>query len=63
VEKAVANKKEDEKIFYIKSGVQVSYGEVVNVINAVREKGIDRIGLVADKKKGEGQAPAPAPAT
>jgi biopolymer transport protein TolR len=63
VEKALANKKEDEKIVYIKSGVQVSYGEVVNVINAVREKGIDRIGLVADKKKGEGQAPAPAPAT
>ena len=62
VEKALANKKEDEKIVYIKSGVQVSYGEVVNVINAVREKGIDRIGLVADKKKGEGQAPA-APAT
>ncbi len=62
VEKALANKKEDEKIVYIKSGVQVSYGEVVNVINAVREKGVDRIGLVADKKKGEGQAPAP-PAT
>jgi biopolymer transport protein ExbD len=62
VEKALANKKEDEKIVYIKSGVQVSYGEVVNVINAVREKGVDRIGLVADKKKGEGQ-PAPAPAT
>ncbi|HVS80616.1 MAG TPA: biopolymer transporter ExbD [Pyrinomonadaceae bacterium] len=60
VEKALANKKEDEKIVYIKSGVQVSYGEVVNVINAVREKGVDRIGLVADKKKKEGQAPAPA---
>jgi biopolymer transport protein ExbD len=24
----------------------------VKVINAVREKGIDKIGLVADKKKG-----------
>ena len=64
VEKALANKKEDEKIVYTKSGVQVSYGEVVNVINAVREKGIDRIGLVADKKKGEAQVTAPAaPAT
>ena len=62
VEKALANKKEEEKIVYIKSGVQVSYGEVVNVINAVREKGIDRIGLVADKKKGEPQVTA-APAT
>ena len=51
VEKAFQNKKEEEKIVYIKSGVNVSYGEVVRVINAVREKGIDKIGLVADKKK------------
>jgi biopolymer transport protein ExbD/biopolymer transport protein TolR len=63
VEKAMANKKEDEKIVYIKSGVGVSYGEVVNVINAVREKGIDKIGLVADKKKIAGQAPGAPPAT
>ena len=52
VEKALANKKEEDKIVYIKSGVNVNYGEVVKVINAVRDKGIDRIGLVADKKKG-----------
>ena len=52
VEKALANKKEEDKIVYIKSGVNVNYGEVVKVINAVREKGVDKIGLVADKKKG-----------
>src|SRR5882724_1719561 len=65
VEKALANKKEEDKIVYIKSGVNVSYGEVVKVINAVREKGVDKIGLVADRKKGKGAAPtAPAaPAT
>src|SRR5258708_6846460 len=63
VAKTMENKKEDEKIVYIKSGVGVSYGEVVNVINAVREKGIDKIGLVADKKKEGKQAPAAAPAT
>jgi biopolymer transport protein TolR len=51
VEKALQNKKEEERIVYLKSGVNVSYGEVVRVINAVREKGIDKIGLVADKKK------------
>jgi biopolymer transport protein ExbD/biopolymer transport protein TolR len=62
VEKALANKKEEDKIVYIKSGVEVSYGEVVKVINAVREKGVDKIGLVADKKK-KGGAAAPAPAT
>ena len=62
VEKALANKKEEDKIVYIKSGIEVSYGEVVKVINAVREKGIDKIGLVADKKKTKG-ASAAAPAT
>jgi biopolymer transport protein ExbD/biopolymer transport protein TolR len=60
VEKALANKKEEDKIVYIKSGVEVSYGEVVKVINAVREKGVDKIGLVADKKKKGAAAAAPA---
>ena len=60
VEKALANKKEEDKIVYIKSGVDVSYGEVVKVINAVREKGVDKIGLVADKKKGRAAAAPPA---
>jgi biopolymer transport protein TolR len=59
VEKALQNKKEEDKIVYIKSGVDVSYGEVVKVINAVREKGIDKIGLVADKKKGKAAQAAP----
>ena len=62
VEKALANKKEEDKVVYIKSGIEVSYGEVVKVINAVREKGVDKIGLVADKKKKAGEAP-PTPAT
>jgi biopolymer transport protein ExbD/biopolymer transport protein TolR len=53
----------DRQIVYIKSGVGVSYGTVVNVINEVRKLGVDKIGLVADKKKGKGAAPAaPAPA-
>ena len=58
VEKALATKKEEDKIVYIKSGSNVSYGEVVKVINAVREKGVDKIGLVTDKlKKGATAAP------
>lgn len=44
-------KSEQDKIVYIKSGVGVSYGDVVNVINEVRKLGVDKIGLVADKKK------------
>ncbi|HYJ87767.1 MAG TPA: biopolymer transporter ExbD [Pyrinomonadaceae bacterium] len=62
VEKMLNNiKKEEEKVVYIKSGVAVSYGDVVTVINEVRALGIDKIGLVADKKKGGGAAAAPAP--
>jgi biopolymer transport protein TolR len=53
---------EQDRIVYIKSGVTVSYGDVVTVINEVRKLGVDRIGLVADKKK-KGAADAPAPAT
>ena len=51
-------KNEQDRIVYIKSGVGVSYGEVVNVINEVRKLGVDKIGLVADKKKGGAAAPA-----
>jgi biopolymer transport protein ExbD len=55
-------KNEQDRIVYIKSGVGVSYGDVVNVINEVRKLGVDKIGLVADKKKGGAAAPATAPA-
>ncbi|HKG59301.1 MAG TPA: biopolymer transporter ExbD [Pyrinomonadaceae bacterium] len=44
-------KNEQDRIVYIKSGTGVSYGDVVDVINEVRKLGVDKIGLVADKKK------------
>jgi biopolymer transport protein TolR len=55
-------KNEQDRIVYIKSGVGVSYGDVVTVINEVRKLGVDKIGLVADKKKGGAAAAAAAPA-
>jgi biopolymer transport protein TolR len=64
VDKMLKNKAEADKIVYIKSGVGVNYGSVVEVINLVRKSGVDKIGLVADKKKkGAPAAPAGAPAT
>ena len=51
VDSILKDKKDEDRIVYIKSGVGVSYGDVVNVINEVRKLGVDRIGLVADKKK------------
>ena len=44
-------KNDQDRIVYIKSGVGVTYGDLVNVINEVRKVGVDKIGLVADKKK------------
>jgi biopolymer transport protein ExbD/biopolymer transport protein TolR len=55
-----AIKNEQDHIVYIKSGIKVSYGEVVGIINEVRKLGVDKIGLVADKKKGGGASTAPA---
>ena len=62
ITKAMENKKPEERIVYIKSDVGANYGSVVEVINTVRQAGIDQIGLVADKKKG-GAPAAPAAAT
>lgn len=50
-----------DRIVYIRSDVNTNYGTVVDVINTVRDAGIDQIGLVADKKKGPA-AGAAAPA-
>ena len=51
------DKTAEEKIVYIKSGVDVEYGTVVKAIDTIRKQEIDKIGLVADKKKA---VPAPA---
>jgi biopolymer transport protein ExbD/biopolymer transport protein TolR len=62
VDKLLENIKNDQdRIVYIKSGIGVSYGDVVSVINEVRKLGVDKIGLVADKKKGGGAAAPAAP--
>jgi len=56
-------KNEQDRIVYIKSGIGVPYGDVVNVINEVRKLGVDKIGLVADKKKKGAADATAAPAT
>ncbi len=45
-----------DRIVYIKSGVEVDYGRVVQAIDIIRKQDIDKIGLVADKKKGTGKS-------
>ena len=48
---ALKDKPPDEQVAYIKAGVLVRYGTVVSVMDDMRGAGVDRIGLVADKKK------------
>lgn len=62
VDTMLKNKEDKDRIVYIKSGVNVSYGSVVEVINVIRQQGVDKIGLVADKKKKGAAAAAPPPA-
>jgi biopolymer transport protein TolR len=52
------DKTAEEKIVYIKSGIDVEYGTVVRAIDVIRKQEIDKIGLVADKKKAVPQAAA-----
>lgn len=58
ISKLMENKTPDKRIVYIKSGVEVDYGKVVEAIDTIRRQDIDRIGLVADKKKSDEAAPA-----
>ena len=40
---------EEPQVVYIRGGVGVPYGEVVDIINNIRDAGYDQIGLVADR--------------
>ena len=57
IKSMMKDKSPDKRVVYIKSGVDVDYGTVVKAIDIIRKQDIDKIGLVADKKKG-GEAPA-----
>lgn len=52
INRLMERKTPEEKIVYIKSGIGVSYGDLVEVINIIRKQGVEKIGLVADRKKG-----------
>ena len=56
IQNLMKDKSPDKRIVYIKSGIDVEYGRVVEAIDTIRKQDIDKIGLVADKKKGDGAA-------
>ena len=53
IKRLMENKTPEKRIVYIKSGVDVDYGKVVEAIDTIRKQDIDKIGLVADKKKSD----------
>jgi biopolymer transport protein TolR len=56
IQTMMKDKAPDKRIVYIKSGVEVDYGTVVQAIDVIRKQDIDKIGLVADKMKGGAEA-------
>ena len=56
IKRRMEGKAPEKRIVYIKSSIEVEYGQVVKAIDVIRKQDIDKIGLVADKKKG-GEAP------
>jgi biopolymer transport protein ExbD len=59
IKQALKDKPPDEQVAYIKAGVFVRYGTVVSVMDAMRAVGIERIGLLANKKKHPDVKPSP----
>jgi biopolymer transport protein ExbD/biopolymer transport protein TolR len=51
VKTILKDKPASDQVVYVKSGQGVKYGTVVSVIDAIRDAGFDRIGLVAEKEK------------
>lgn len=43
--------KKEDQVVYIRAEKTVPYGEVVMTVDAIRNAGIDRIGLVTEKRK------------
>jgi biopolymer transport protein ExbD/biopolymer transport protein TolR len=41
----------DPQVIYVRAGIGVPYGEVVDVINSIRDANFQHVGLVADRRK------------
>lgn len=45
-----------DKPLFVKGDVAAPYGSVVDVVNAARESGVERIGLLVDREREEGSS-------
>jgi biopolymer transport protein TolR len=55
IKRRMEGKTPEKRVVYIKADVDVDYGKVVQAIDTIRKQDIDKVGLVADKKKGAEQ--------
>jgi biopolymer transport protein TolR len=63
IQRLMADKTEEaERIVYIKGDINTQYGNIVDVVDAIRNTGITRIGLVADRERGGAQQQPSPPA-
>ena len=53
IKNLMKDKAPEKRIVYVKSGIEVDYGTVVKAIDQIRKQDIDKVGLVADRKKGK----------
>ncbi len=61
IKRRMEGKTPEKRVVYIKADVDVDYGKVVQAVDTIRKQDIDKIGLVADKKKGIEAAPVAPP--
>ena len=59
IHRRMEGKAPDKRVVYIKADIAVDYGKVVEAIDTIRKQDIDKVGLVADRKKGEPPPGAP----
>ena len=57
IKRRMEGKTPEKRVVYIKADIDADYGKVVRAIDTIRKQDIDKIGLVADKKKGTEQQP------
>ena len=52
IKRRMEDKTPEKRVVYIRADIDVDYGKMVQAVDTIRKQDIDKVGLVADKKKG-----------
>src|SRR5438105_14710978 len=55
IKKRMEGKTPEKRVVYIRADIDVDYGKVVQAVDTIRKQDIDKVGLVAERKKGTEQ--------